>query len=307
MNNQGKPMVEKMTALLSRLFAWRVNPNQVPPRLVRTGAAAPIHPELATDPAARFKSHIPRQVISTPLPAPQPQSQPSLQHPASHVYIPPASQPPLATPRSLRLVAARRPFFELAKTLPAFWTVASLISVLVNVLLIVALVVLGREFFALKAIVGDKLLGGLYENFIYMDQAHIQTSINVSDTIPINFTLPISQDTVVVLTQNTPISGANVRINTGGMTIHSPANIILPAGTNLPIHLELSVPVTTSVPINITVPIDIPLQQTELHKPFIGLQQVVAPFYTLMQPQIKTAQDLPLCEPYSAWCASYFK
>jgi hypothetical protein len=139
-----------------------------------------------------------------------------------------------------------------------------------------------------------------------MDQAHIKTNINVADTIPINFTLPISQDTMVVLTANTPISGANVRINTGGMTINSPANIILPAGTTLPVHLELNIPVNTTIPINILVPVDIPLQDTELHKPFIGLQQVVAPFYNMLQPNIKSPQDAPFCTPLSAFCSYYF-
>ena len=115
-----------------------------------------------------------------------------------------------------------------------------------------------------------------------MDTAHIKTNITVTDNIPINFNLPISQDTVVTLTQNTTINGANVRINSGGLSINSAANIILPAGTNLPVHLELTVPVNTTVPIQLNVPIDIPLQNTELHKPFIGLQQVVSPFYWLL-------------------------
>jgi hypothetical protein len=167
-------------------------------------------------------------------------------------------------------------------------------------------VVLARQLFTLKAMVGEKLLGGLYENFIYMDQAHIQTQITVEDTIPINFTLPISQDTIVVLTENTPINGANVRITSGGLTINSPANIVLPAGTNLPVHLELNVPVTTTVPIKINVPVDIPLEQTELHKPFIGLQQVVAPFYNLLQPQVETADDVEACKSLGWFCNWFF-
>jgi len=198
-------------------------------------------------------------------------------------------------------------FLDFKKILPTFWTIASLLSVFINVILILIVLFLGRELFVLKNLVGEKLLGGLYENFIYMDQAHIQTSISVSENVPISFTLPISQDTTVMLTQNTPINNANVRIVTGGLTINSPANIILPAGTTLPIHLEMNVPVTTSVPINIRVPVDIPLAQTDLHKPFIGLQQVVAPFYNMLQPEIKTPQDLWLCKPFAGFCGIYFQ
>lgn len=192
------------------------------------------------------------------------------------------------------------------KGLRTFWTIASVLSLVVNVILIIVLVVLANQLFVLKALVGDQLLGGLYENFIYMDLAHIKTNITVQDSIPINFTLPISQDTVVVLTENTPINGANVRINSGGLTINSAANIVLPAGTHLPVHLELNVPVNTNVPIKINVPVDIPLQQTELHKPFIGLQQVVSPFYNLLQPQIKSPDDVGLCKPLSLFCNFFF-
>jgi hypothetical protein len=265
----------------------------------------PARSPLNTDPAIRFRNLTSRGVTSTPLQY-TPAVAETMIAPAQLEpdYLPSAFQPsaPAASPAK----APGRRLFEPAKTLPAFWTVASAVSLLVNIVLIVALILLGRELFVLKALVGDKLIGGLYENFIFMDQAHIKTDISVTDTIPISFTLPISQDTVVVLTQNTAINGANVRINTGGMAINSAANIVLPAGTNLPVHLELNIPVTTTVPIKINVPVDIPLQQTELHKPFIGLQQVVAPFYNLLQPQMKGPQDLPVCDPLSALCTFYF-
>ncbi len=197
--------------------------------------------------------------------------------------------------------------FDWNKFMAAFWTVASVLSLITNLILIVALVTVGRELFTLKAMVGGNLLGGLYENFIFMDQSHIKTNINVADTIPINFDLPISQNTVVVLTEDTRINGATVRLNTGGVSINSVANIVLPAGTNLPVHLELSVPVNTTVPININVPVDIPLNQTELHKPFTGLQQVIAPFYNMLLPQIKRPEDVALCQNLSFLCSTYFK
>jgi hypothetical protein len=174
------------------------------------------------------------------------------------------------------------------------------------------LVILARELFVLKSMVGDYLLGGLYANFIYMDKAHIKTDIIVSDKIPINFTLPISQDTVVTLTENTPINGANVKINSGGLTINSAANIVLPRGTNLPVHLELNVPVTTTVPITIKVPVDIPLEQTELHQPFVGLQQVVSPFYWMLRPNnsqgkpIWAATDVDTCKSLNWFCDWFF-
>lgn len=219
-------------------------------------------------------------------------------------------EPPLEEPQAEPVT---EPVAEPAQTekprrafLPAFWTVASVLSLAVNLILLLALILVGRELFVLKGIVGGQLLGGLYENFIYMDQAHIKTNITVADTIPINFNLPISQDTIVVLTEDTRINGATVVLNTGGVSINSLANIILPSGTKLPVHLQLEVPVSTNVPVKLNVPVDIALENTDLHKPFIGLQQVVAPFYQLLQPQLKTPEDLPLCQPLSLFCNFYF-
>ncbi|MGW8249601.1 MAG: hypothetical protein ACWGO1_03080, partial [Anaerolineales bacterium] len=65
---------------------------------------------------------------------------------------------------------------------PAFWTVAGLISLTVNIILVALLVLLGREIFSLKSLVDQQLIGGLYKNFIRMDEANIVTSIRVQDT-----------------------------------------------------------------------------------------------------------------------------
>jgi hypothetical protein len=184
-----------------------------------------------------------------------------------------------------------RPFLWRGRLGPAFWTVASTLSLVVNVILIVILILLGRQLFFLKeTVVSDQLINGLYDNFVLMDQAHIRTTITVSDTIqvkdtiPVVFDLPLSQKTVVTLTEKTPIKGATIYLNNAAV----PLDLDLPAGTKLGINLNLTVPVnqmlpvTLNVPVNLTVPVDIPLDQTELHKPFVGLQQVLAPFRNLL-------------------------
>lgn len=191
---------------------------------------------------------------------------------------------------------------------PAFWTVASIFSMLVNLILVIVLLVLARQLFALKRMVGDGLLGGLYQNFILMDQANIKTSVVVETEIPVRFSLPVKTNTLVTLTEDTRINGALVTLNTGGLNItNAPANIILPAGSALPIALDITVPVDTSVPVTLNVPVDIPLAQTELHNPFVGLQQVISPYYWLLQPQIKSAADVPACKFSLGLCGWFFK
>jgi len=190
---------------------------------------------------------------------------------------------------------------------PRLWTFASLLSLGLNIILLLALLALGRQVFVLKHILGDEVLGGLYTNFILMDTASIKTNVAVQTDIHVAFNLPVKTNTTVTLTENTPITGALVTLTTGGLNIsNAPANIILPAGTTLPIALDISVPVDTMVPVTLDVPVDIPLQQTELHTPFIGLQEVVKPYYWLLQPQIKNPEDVAICRYSLGLCNLLF-
>ncbi len=192
--------------------------------------------------------------------------------------------------------------------LRTLWTVGSILSILLNCILIVVLIVLGNQLFTIKKMVGIDLVGGLYANFVKMDEASIKTTITVNDQIPINFNLPISQDTTVILREPTGINGARVTLNTGGLSINNaPADIVLPAGTILPIHLELVVPVQQTIPITLTVPVDIPLDQTELHEPFTGLQQVISPLFWLLKPEWMSCKDVPVMGAVGPVCTLIFK
>src|SRR5215216_3568378 len=71
------------------------------------------------------------------------------------------------------------------KFLPAFWTIASILSFTVNLILIIALLlafqmlgqIQGLQSYGMGQASG--LLGGLYTNFVKMDQASIRTAIHV--------------------------------------------------------------------------------------------------------------------------------
>jgi hypothetical protein len=166
------------------------------------------------------------------------------------------------------------------RPLPALWTVGAVLSILTNVILIAVLLSLGKQLFVLKDLVQRQVLGGLYYNFLLMDQAEIATDVVVEDRIPISFDLPVKTNTTVILTEATLIRGATVTLNTGGLNIvNAPTDIVLPANTRLPIALDIVVPVNASIPITLNVPVSIPLNETELHQPFTGLQNVIAPFY----------------------------
>jgi hypothetical protein len=206
-----------------------------------------------------------------------------------------------------------RLFFQ-GRVAPAFWNVASLVSLTVNAALIAIIILLARDLFAIKQLVSNQLIGGLYQNFVAMDNSHIITNIQVHDTIQVNdkipvvFDLPLKQETQVKLTKDTPIKNATIYLN--GQAV--PLDIVLRKGTPLNINLDLSVPVSQTVPVvlnvpvNLNVPVDIALNQTDLHQPFVGLQEMVAPYHNLLSSLPDGWRETPFCGALTGWFCDWF-
>lgn len=190
------------------------------------------------------------------------------------------------------------------KFLPAFWTIASIMSITVNIILIIILLLTFQMLDMMRGLqttANDQasgLLGGLYTNFVKMDAANIRTNIHVEKEIPVQFSLNVSGPTNVTLSQDVTINGALVTVATGGLNIvNARATIVLPRDTVLPINIQnLVVPVDQKVLAVLDVPVDIPLDQTELHEPFVGLQKVVEPWYCLIEPKA-VVNGLQVCSP----------
>jgi len=194
--------------------------------------------------------------------------------------------------------------------LPAFWTVASIFSLIVNMILIALLIGLGRNFFALKAQIANGLVNSTSENLALMDQAHIvtsvpvQTEIQLKDDLPIDFKLPVNQSTQILLSQDTRITGAYIYLNNTPVE----TDLTLPAHTPIQVSMNMTVPVVTSVPISMTVPlslqvpVDIAINQTDLHQSIIGLQGAIEPYKTLFDSSYNSPGDFPLCHLWwSGW------
>jgi hypothetical protein len=200
----------------------------------------------------------------------------------------PASTPP--APPTISSTSAPEQRRWRFKFLPAFWTIASILSLTVNLILIIALLlafqmlgtIQGLQSYGMGQASG--LLGGLYSNFVKMDQAKIATTIPVDAVIPLNIEVPVQKTTQITLAETAVIPNAHVRINTGEVNINANAVVTLPAGTLLTVSLNFPLTVQNSIPVHLDVPVDIPLSQTELHEPFVGLQEVVKPWYCLIEP-----------------------
>jgi hypothetical protein len=180
--------------------------------------------------------------------------------------------------------------------LPAFWTIASIISLGVNIVLLAVLLgaLHGLDVSGLGQM-GTGLVGGLYSNFEKMDAAHIKTTIPVQSNIPLSMSIPVQTTTNISLASAVEIPNAHVKISTGTFNIDSNADVTLPAGTNLNVVLNFSVPVQTTVPVTLSVPVDIALNQTDLHPAITGLESTIKPLYCILNPDAISISNVPVC------------
>ena len=227
--------------------------------------------------------------------------------PRENEYIPPAESSldsQLAANQNPQPAGSGRPWWN-SGFFPLFWTIASALSLLFNVVLcLVILGLLSMRGTIQQAVTGQSssVLGGLFSNFQAMDQATIKSNVKVDSSIPLNLMVPVQTRTTIMLAEAATIRSPRVLIRTGGLTLDAPAMVTLPANQPLVVDLNFMLPVQTSVPVQLDVPVNIPLNQTELHGPFVGLQEVVRPWYCLFLPQsdplyVQTCANTPLPFP----------
>jgi hypothetical protein len=212
---------------------------------------------------------------------------------------------PAQVPPSQTVVMAAPPPVESTVTaprlrlLPAFWTIASIMSITVNIVMIAVVLILLRMLGGLQMTANDQmsgLLGGLYDNFVKMDQATITRVVPVDANIALNIPVPVQATTQITIAQAVTIPNAHVRINTGALNIDADAVVTLPANTPLTVNLDFPLTVQNTIPVHLDVPVNIPLNETQLHEPFVGLQNVVKPWYCMVEPNA-TVNGSQVCSP----------
>ena len=160
-----------------------------------------------------------------------------------------------------------------------------LTSMVINLILIVVVVILVNQVGAIKMTLAS-VLGQLDSAFEGLGAASIQDTIKINQQVPVQFDLPLSQDTVVTTLGPVPINThATFSLGQFG-SINGQVTLQLPTGTQLPVHLELTVPVSNSIPVVFDVPINIPLAEK-------GLGPVVAKLRSALGPIIGLVDDLP--------------
>jgi hypothetical protein len=208
-------------------------------------------------------------------------------------------------PKSLKPARRSRLLPNGDMTRRAYWDVGSAVSLIANIVLLVVVFIMAVQISSLKSTM-NYLLGGLFNNFVRMDNSVISTTINMPDVpIPLNFNLPVvQQETNVTLTRSVTIQGAHVTISSGAITINNaPATVTLPQGTILPVSLQMDVPVQTTVFVNLQVPVNIKLAEANspdlnvgnLHTAFSGLQDTIGPLYCQFNPKAQDYLNNFLC------------
>jgi len=184
----------------------------------------------------------------------------------------------------------------------------SSLMIIINIFLLLVILLLSREVFALKRMMMGDVLGGIYLSVGNIDQATVKTDVQIIDNLKVDFPLQINQPTEIVLTADTPISGAIISITTGGLNINNaPADIVLPAGSRLPVQLNMTVPVNTTLPISLKVPVNLPIAETALHQPLVDLQNVIKPYLFTYMERPTSGKESPVCKIFGFICNWWFK
>lgn len=175
-------------------------------------------------------------------------------------------------------------FFWQGKPWQAFKTFAAIFSFIMNFILLLVLLIAAPIILPVVDTIVKPIVSGLNQSFVDMGEATIVRTINVEDEIPIAFTLPLSTTTNVRLTESVPLSGipATFILPDGGGQINGTVSLSLPPGLELPVALSLDVPVDQRIPVELAVDVSIPLDETELGPPFMGLQGLFAPLDNLL-------------------------
>lgn len=175
----------------------------------------------------------------------------------------------------------------------AFKTFAILFSFIMNFVLLLVLLFVAPLLLPILNDVAKPIVGGLDQSFEEMSTASITRTIKVEDTIPVQFVLPLSQQTNVVLSDDVPITvrGAQVLLG-GGSVINGDVILSLPEGLVLPVQLDVDVPVDQELDVALSVDVEIPLSETQLGSPFNQLKGLFGPLNDLVDGLPDSNQEL---------------
>ncbi|MFQ3567134.1 MAG: hypothetical protein SNJ59_09035 [Aggregatilineales bacterium] len=153
-----------------------------------------------------------------------------------------------------------------------------LFSFVVNLILLIVVVVLALTLFDIKNNIVTPLVTGLHSSFVGLNEATIDWTIPVRDSVPIQLNIPLAANTVVSLTEAVPLTvRSNIILPGVGELNNVIVQLELPEGLALPVALNLNVPVSETLDIALDVRAVIPVGDTQLHDPIENLRLTFEP------------------------------
>ncbi len=175
----------------------------------------------------------------------------------------------------------------------AFKNIAIVFSFIVNIILVLVLLLAPEPVFMAKSQVAEPLLLDLDSAFASLGDTRIQSTVYITDTLPVVFELPLAQTTDVVLVSAVPLQApATFVLPGGGGAIHGTVQLALPQGMALPVALNFMVPVSTTVEVKMQVPVEIPLAEAGMAPAIEQLRAVFSPLAGAVQSLPNSTEEL---------------
>ena len=166
----------------------------------------------------------------------------------------------------------------------AFKNFAIIFSFVVNIILVLVLLLSPGPLLMAKSQLAEPLLSDLDKAFAALGDTEIKTTVQIDDELPVQFNLPLNQETEVVLVDEVPLNvPATFKLPGWGGSINGSVSLKLPISLTLPIALELDVPVDTTVPVQMEVPVVIGLNESGMGPAIEQLRGVFSPINVSLQ------------------------
>jgi hypothetical protein len=192
------------------------------------------------------------------------------------------------------LLKGKLPRINLGKPGENFWRSLTVISVVLNLVLVFGLIALGNSLFGIKDAFDESIFDKAAKAMSIEEGASLSTSIRVQDEVPVTIEVPLNRNTVVTLSEPAQIDGASISIRSATLSIDAPASLTLPVGAELPLALDLSVTVDTIVPIDLTVPVEFPIAESEVGDSLNAMQGLLEPYRSVVS-------EMPGCWQMLLW------
>ena len=156
---------------------------------------------------------------------------------------------------------------------PALWAL-TIVSLLLNVLIIAILI--------LVDMVGRQIAASVADQLEAFGNQTINYKFRVNQTVPVNTLVPFQKNLVVPFQQSIPVS-TTVKVSKelpvlGVVEFDVPIDTSVPVSFSVPIAISETIAVNAEVPLNLEIPLEIPVRDTPIKETLDRVAQALNTF-----------------------------